>query len=92
MKGIDLRHFSCGDDDLDDFFHNNALSNAKLKLGNTYVVHTERTLQFYIHNGFTPLYASEELEREAFGVPQEERLRARMMYLDLGPVNKSAIL
>lgn len=177
-EGIDLRNFSCGDDDLDDFFRNNALQNAKQRLGTTYVVHTRRppyrvvamvtlandsiksalitksarnklqrpiphakrhrsypgvligrlgvatafqgmhlgaqlldylkyrltldrnlaacrfllvdaynnehTLQFYIRNGFTPLYATESLEREAFDVPQGEGLRARMMYLDLG--------
>ncbi len=29
--------FSCGDDDLDDFFHNHALLYAKERLGKTYV-------------------------------------------------------
>lgn len=44
---------------------------------------TEATIQFYIKNGFKPLYKTEASEREIFDIPKEDPLRSRMMYFDL---------
>lgn len=43
----------------------------------------DRVLGFYIKNGFTPLYANEDLEREAFHIAEGEKLHSRMLYFDL---------
>lgn len=43
----------------------------------------EHVLAFYAKNGFKPLYATEELEREAFHIGREEKLHSRMLYFDL---------
>lgn len=43
----------------------------------------QRVLGFYEKNGFSFLYRTEELEREAFHINGEEPLHSRMMYLDL---------
>lgn len=42
-----------------------------------------KVLHFYEKNGFRFLYATEELEKEAYHIDIEERLESRMMYLDL---------
>ena len=34
-------------------------------------------------NGFKFLYSTEELEKEANHIPEDEHLESRMMYLDL---------
>lgn len=43
----------------------------------------ERVLGFYMKNGFIPLYANEDLEREAFHIAEDVRLHSRMLYFDL---------
>lgn len=42
-----------------------------------------RTLNFYEHNGFKPLYKSEAEERELFGLSEDEPLLTRFYYYDL---------
>lgn len=44
---------------------------------------TEKVRRFYEKNGFKYLYRTENLEKEANHIPQEEVLESRMMYLDL---------
>lgn len=44
---------------------------------------SQKVLDFYGKNGFSFLYKTEELERTAFHIDDEERLHSRMMYLDL---------
>ena len=43
----------------------------------------ENVLRFYGKNGFKFLYSTEELEKEANHIPDDEHLESRMMYLDL---------
>lgn len=43
----------------------------------------ENVLRFYGKNGFKFLYSTEELEKEANHIPEDEHLESRMMYLDL---------
>ena len=43
----------------------------------------EKCITFYAKNGFKFLYATEELEKEANHIPEDEYLESRMMYLDL---------
>ena len=44
---------------------------------------SDSTLHYYIKNGFKPLYKSEESEKEAFGIPQDEALKSRIFFYDL---------
>ncbi|MCF0205849.1 MAG: N-acetyltransferase, partial [Bacteroidales bacterium] len=57
------------------------------KSGCRYVVvdayNTEGVLSFYERNEFRYLYATEEEERETFGLAEGEHLNSRMMYFDL---------
>lgn len=46
------------------------------------------TLNFYNRNGFKNLYKNENLEKEAFGIDLEERLKSRILYFDLKSVNQ----
>ena len=39
--------------------------------------------KLYEKNGFKFLYSTEELEKEANHIPEDEHLESRMMYLDL---------
>ena len=43
----------------------------------------ENVLHFYEKNGFKFLYSTENLEKEANHIPEDEHLESRMMYLDL---------
>ena len=57
------------------------------KSGCRYVVvdayNTKGVLSFYERNEFKYLYATEEEERETFGLAEGEHLNSRMMYFDL---------
>lgn len=44
---------------------------------------TDATLHYYTKNGFKPLYKTESREKEAFGIPQEESLKSRILFFDL---------
>lgn len=44
---------------------------------------TDATLHYYTKNGFKPLYKTESREKEAFGIPQEEVLKSRILFFDL---------
>ena len=90
----ELDSFSCGDEDLDDFFHQEACLYDGQLLGKTYFFATERSgkdeivcaftlANDSIKNGFKFLYSTEELEKEANHIPEDEHLESRMMYLDL---------
>ena len=48
----------------------------------------ENVLHFYEKNGFKFLYSTENLEKEANHIPEDEHLESRMMYLDLLGYNK----
>lgn len=43
----------------------------------------EATLHYYMKNGFTPLYKTENREKDAFGIMESEALRSRIMFFDL---------
>lgn len=43
----------------------------------------EKVISFYGRNGFSFLYPTEALEKEAFHINEEESLHSRLMYLDL---------
>lgn len=89
----DVSSFTCGDDDLDDFFHNEAKLYSEQLLGKAYLTgcrflvvdayNEESVLSFYSKNGFKPLYATEDLERAAFHIADGEKLHSRMFYFDL---------
>lgn len=44
---------------------------------------TESTIHYYIKNGFKPLYKTEQSEKSAFGISDEEALKSRIMFFDL---------
>jgi len=44
---------------------------------------TDSTIHYYIKNGFRPLYKSEQSEKAAFGIPDSEMLKSRVMFFDL---------
>lgn len=44
---------------------------------------TDSTIHYYIKNGFKPLYKTEQSEREAFGIPEHDALKSRVMFFDL---------
>ena len=43
----------------------------------------EATLKFYLTNGFTYLFSTEQQEKEYIGMPKDEDLKTRQMYFDL---------
>lgn len=46
-------------------------------------INDRATIGYYIHNGFKPIYNDESVEKEFFGIEDDEVLRTRMMYFDL---------
>lgn len=44
---------------------------------------TDSTIHYYLKNGFKPLYKSEQSEKEAFGISEDDVLRSRVMFFDL---------
>lgn len=44
---------------------------------------TVPTIHYYIKNGFKPLYKTEQSEKSAFGIPEDEALKSRIMFFDL---------
>lgn len=43
----------------------------------------ESTIHYYLKNGFKPLYKSEQSEKVAFGIPDSDNLKSRIMFFDL---------
>ena len=43
----------------------------------------ESTIHYYLKNGFKHLYKTEESEKDAFGILDDEALRSRVMFFDL---------
>lgn len=43
----------------------------------------EPTIHYYLKNGFKPLYKTEQSEKDAFGIPEEDSLKSRVMFFDL---------
>lgn len=41
---------------------------------------------YYIKNGFKPLYKTEQSEKDAFGIHEDEALKSRVMFFDLKTV------
>ena len=44
---------------------------------------TVPAIHYYIKNGFKPLYKTEQSEKSAFGIPEDEALKSRVMFFDL---------
>lgn len=44
---------------------------------------TVPAIHYYIKNGFKPLYKTEQSEKFAFGIPEDEALKSRVMFFDL---------
>lgn len=44
---------------------------------------TDSTIHYYLKNGFKPLYKSEQSEKDAFGISEDDVLRSRVMFFDL---------
>lgn len=44
---------------------------------------SEPTIHYYLKNGFKPLYKSEQSEKSAFGISEEDSLKSRVMFFDL---------
>lgn len=44
---------------------------------------TDSTIHYYTKNGFKPLYKTEQSEKYAFGISEDDALRSRVMFLDL---------
>lgn len=44
---------------------------------------TEKTIGYYLKNGFVFLHASEDDERDYYGIDVSEKLKTRLMYFDL---------
>ncbi|MDE5750727.1 MAG: GNAT family N-acetyltransferase [Duncaniella sp.] len=47
---------------------------------------TGSTIRYYAKNGFKPLYKSEQSEKVAFSIPDEDILHSRVMFFDLKTV------
>lgn len=43
----------------------------------------ESTIHYYLKNGFKPLYKTEQSEKDAFGISENDALRSRIMFFDL---------
>jgi hypothetical protein len=80
----EMTEFDCGNDDLNDFFHNDALNYSNELLGKTYCYAYYPAIAFYEKNGFQFLYKGEKDEKEQNGFSAEEKLRTRSMFFDLG--------
>ena len=44
---------------------------------------TVPTIHYYVKNGFKPLYKTEQSEKSAFGIREDETLRSRVLFFDL---------
>lgn len=44
---------------------------------------TVSTIHYYVKNGFKPLYKTEQSEKSAFGIREDETLRIRVLFFDL---------
>lgn len=44
---------------------------------------TDSTLHYYLKNGFRPLYKTEQSEKDAFGIPEDNALKSRVLFFDL---------
>lgn len=49
---------------------------------------TDTPIHYYLKNGFKPLYKSEQSEKEAFGIPEDDILRSRVMFFDLKTITE----
>lgn len=102
MDGI-IPNFSCGNADLDDFFHNDALPYAEEflmvladnpeKIVCAFTVSNDSVKMALvptnkIKNGFRYFYDSEEQEKEAFHISSDEELHQRLMIFDLIALSK----
>jgi len=43
----------------------------------------EKTLKYYENNGFKYLFSTELQEKQYIGMPEDKKLRTRLMYFDL---------
>ena len=43
----------------------------------------DSTINYYLKNGFKPLYKSELSEKDAFGISEDDILKSRVMFFDL---------
>ena len=78
--------FTCGDEDLDDFFQNDAMRYKRELLGKTYCFVLDENpkvivCMFTLSNLF--LFSSEQQEAENLGYDFTKTLHTRLMYYDL---------
>ena len=48
----------------------------------------DSTIHSYTKNGFKPLYKSEQSEKDAFGISEDDALRSRIMFFDLKKITE----
>lgn len=48
----------------------------------------DSTIHYYTKNGFKPLYKSEQSEKDAFGISEDDSLRSRIMFFDLKKITE----
>ena len=88
-KLAECKPFSCGEDDLDEFFANDCLINQRRLLGKTYLFCLKNqpgpeTLHYYEKNGFRYFIDDERLEAKYIGIGVGRLpLNTRLMYFDL---------
>ena len=44
---------------------------------------SDSTVRYYLKNGFKPRYKSEQSEKDAFGISEDDALTRRVMFFDL---------
>ncbi len=74
--------FSCGNEDLDGFFHNDAVSYADNLFGKS-AYNEDVPVAFYKKNGFDFMFSTEEQEKSYRGIVSDKPLKTRLMYFDL---------
>lgn len=63
------------------FVDENNKAACRYMLVDTY--NLEPTIHYYLKNGFKPLYKTEQSEKDAFGIPEKDSLKSRVMFFDL---------
>ena len=73
--------FSCGNEDLDGFFHNDAVAYAENLFGKSYCYYPEESKADVV--GFDFMFSTEEQKKSYRGIVSDKPLKTRLMYFDL---------
>ena len=73
--------FSCGNEDLDGFFHNDAVAYSENLFGKSYCYYLEESKADVV--GFDFMFSTEEQEKSYRGIVSDKPLKTRLMYFDL---------